>query len=352
MSKGDIALQKLSEKQRLENENAALKALLSEKLLEIEQYKQQIKGNRSMIKFSVRYEQWLEEIKGQIQENTRENYISIYKNHLGPYFGDRMLDEIAPQEIERYYTTRSAMHLNIHTIHRHHANLHSFFKYAHRHDWIAENPMAKVERPKDTYKFMAAYYHADQMRALFDAAAHDKIFPAIFLCGVMGLRRSEIAGLKWDAVSFNDNTIQIRRKAIRDRSSRKDVVSTSLKTQSSYRTLVMPEPVRSFLLKLRAQHRNSDFILVDEKGQRISLNTVTNRFRALLQREGLPKIRFHDLRHPYVKHTTKIFSLRLMDFQAQAYPDARRKTRGACQLLRGGQSQSPVRPLCNRKRFS
>ena len=345
-------MQKLSEKQRLENENAALKALLSETLLEIEQYKQQIKGNRSMIKFSVRYEQWLEEIKGQIQENTRENYISIYKNHLGPYFGDRMLDEIAPQEIERYYTTRSAMHLNIHTIHRHHANLHSFFKYAHRHDWIAENPMAKVERPKDTYKFMAAYYHADQMRALFDAAAHDKIFPAIFLCGVMGLRRSEIAGLKWDAVSFSDNTIQIRRKAIRDRSSRKDVVSTSLKTQSSYRTLVMPEPVRSFLLKLRAQHRNSDFILVDEKGQRISLNTVTNRFRALLQREGLPKIRFHDLRHPYVKHTTKIFSLRLMDFQAQAYPDARRKTRGACQLLRVGQSRSPVRPLCNRKRFS
>ena len=61
---------------------------------------------------------------------------------------------------------------------------------------------------------------------------------------------------------------------------------------------------------------------------------------------------FHDLRHPYVKSTTKIFSLRLMDFQAQAYPDARRKTRGACQLLRVGQSRSPVRPLCNRKQFS
>ena len=69
-------------------------------------------------------------------------------------------------------------------------------------------------------------------------------------------------------------------------------------------------------------------------------------------RVGVPRIRFHDLRHPYVKHTTKIFSLRLMDFQAQAYPDARRKTRGACQLLRVGQSRSPVRPLCNRKRFS
>ena len=67
---------------------------------------------------------------------------------------------------------------------------------------------------------------------------------------------------------------------------------------------------------------------------------------------GLEPIRIHDLRHPYVKHTTKIFSLRSMAFQAQAYPDARRKTRGACQLHRGGQSRSPVRPLCNRKRFS
>ena len=68
--------------------------------------------------------------------------------------------------------------------------------------------------------------------------------------------------------------------------------------------------------------------------------------------DGFEGFHFHQLRHPYVKHTTKIFSLRLMDFQAQAYPDARRKTRGACQLHRGGQSQSPVRPLCNRKQFS
>ena len=60
----------------------------------------------------------------------------------------------------------------------------------------------------------------------------------------------------------------------------------------------------------------------------------------------------HEFGHPYVKHTTKNFSLRLMDFQAQAYPDARRKTRGAYQLHRGGQSRSPVRPLCNRKQFS
>lgn len=90
----------------------------------------------------------------------------------------------------------------------------------------------------------------------------------------------------------------------------------------------------------------------------ISPMTVYQRYRRYLEVAGISHgekgqgPRLHDIRHPYVKHTTKIFSLRLMDFQAQAYPDARRKTRGACQLHRGGQSQSPVRPLCNRKQFS
>ena len=87
-------------------------------------------------------------------------------------------------------------------------------------------------------------------------------------------------------------------------------------------------------------------------GHLVTPDYVTRVFREMLLKNGFRPIRYHDLRHPYVKHTTKIFSLRLMDFQAQAYPDARRKTRGACQLLRVGQSRSPVRPLYNRKRFS
>ena len=95
-----------------------------------------------------------------------------------------------------------------------------------------------------------------------------------------------------------------------------------------------------------------DFVFVNDMGTLFKPDYITRHFKELLQRNNLKVIRVHDLRHPYVKHTTKIFSLRLMNFQAQAYPDARRKTRGACQLHRGGQSRSPVRPLCNRKRFS
>ena len=86
----------------------------------------------------------------------------------------------------------------------------------------------------------------------------------------------------------------------------------------------------------------------ESQGVTIEHYVLSSGLKEIIEGSGIA----HEFKHPYVKHTTKIFSLRLMDFQAQAYPDARRKTRGACQLLRVGQSRSPVRPLCNRKRFS
>ena len=136
-------------------------------------------------------------------------------------------------------------------------------------------------------------------------------------------------------------------------------------TYGNNRSLPLVPQLEELLVKLlRNQQHNAklfgdsynkefkEYINVDPMGNLIKPNFVTQHFQLICDKNELKHIRFHDLRHPYVKHTTKIFSLRLMDFQAQAYPDARRKTRGACQLHRGGQSQSPVRPLCNRKQFS
>ena len=125
------------------------------------------------------------------------------------------------------------------------------------------------------------------------------------------------------------------------------------KTKASIRTVILPP---SLLKTLVAYKETVDsewmFPSPTDNGRPRNPSSVRKRLQLILERAGCKKVRFHDLRHPYVKHTTKIFSLRLMDFQAQAYPDARRKTRGACQLHRGGQSQSPVRPLCNRKQLS
>ena len=247
-----------------------------------------------------------------------------------------------------------------------HANIHKAFAYAYKTDLIQSNPADKVELPK-IEKYSGQFYNQKQIENLIRVVKGDPIEFGVITASFYGLRRSEVLGLKWDAIDFENKTITIRHTVheVTIDGKTRIVASDTTKTKSSYRSLPLVKPFEEILLKMkREQEENKrlcgrcycqdylDYIYVNQIGEIVKPGFVTAHFSAVLKANNLPHIRFHDLRHPYVKHTTKIFSLRLMDFQAQACPDARRKTRGACQLLRVGQSRSPVRPLCNRKRFS
>ena len=165
-----------------------------------------------------------------------------------------------------------------------------------------------------------------------------------------GLRRGEILALRWEDLNEKTGELRINKQVYPVGGK---LIVSEPKTKAAFRTIILPPAMVELLLAYR-KGIFSDLMFPSriKPEQPIDPGYVRKRLQVILERAGCKRIRFHDLRHPYVKHTTKIFSLRLMDFQAQAYPDARRKTRGAFQHLREGQSRSPVRPLYNRKRFS
>ena len=168
---------------------------------------------------------------------------------------------------------------------------------------------------------------------------------------VTGLRKGEITALLWSDLDARNNTISVSKQSVNKPNG--ELTLSRPKTETSVRKINIPQEAVDLLMAEHGKHPENPYMFPSPvTGEMYYPDSVVNLHKKILKDAGLPHIRFHDLRHPYVKHTTKIFSLRLMDFQAQAYPDARRKTRGACQLHRGGQSQSPVRPLCNRKQFS
>ena len=190
----------------------------------------------------------------------------------------------------------------------------------------------------------------ESMQKLLIQAKEEKYYELFLLEFATGLRLGELTALQWEELNLTTGELRISKQAVVIGS---ELVITEPKTKAAVRTLLLPPKVLEVFREYRKRNV-SRWLFPSPKKEDSPLlpSVVRQRLHRLLDHAGCERVRFHDLRHPYVKHTTKIFSLRLMDSQAQAYPDARRKTRGACQLLRVGQSRSPVRPLCNRKRFS
>ena len=228
-----------------------------------------------------------------------------------------------------------------------------------RHKLIRSNPCELVRLPK-LERREYEWYNASEINTLLETIKDEPLHPLIQTTVMYGLRRSEVLGLQWQSIDFDTNTILIRHTVSM---STKVVEKDKTKNKSSYRSFPLFSEIRELLLQLKEEEQKNreffgdtyvenDYIFKWANGAMYDPSYISHKFGDLLRKYNLPHIRFHDLRHPYVKHTTKIFSLRLMDFQAQAYPDAQRKTRGACQLHQGEQSRSSVRPLCNRKRFS
>ena len=189
----------------------------------------------------------------------------------------------------------------------------------------------------------------ESMQKLLIQAKEEKYYELFLLEFATGLRLGELTALQWEELNLTTGELRISKQAVVIGS---ELVITEPKTKAAVRTLLLPPKVLEVFREYRKRNV-SRWLFPSPKKEDSPLlpSVVRQRLHRLLDHAGCERVRFHDLRHPYVKHTTKIFSLRLMDSQAQAYPDARRKTRGACQLHRGGQNRSSVRPLCNRKQF-
>ena len=197
------------------------------------------------------------------------------------------------------------------TVIHYHAIIHRALKYAVKTDLIAVNPADKVDRPRKN-EFTGSFYSKEEMNALFDAVKGSKVEIPVLLAAFYGLRRSEVIGLKWDAINFEQNTIEIRHTvtSIKMDGKKQLVESDTTKTKSSQRTLPLVPLFREKLLALQQEQEENrrlcgrcynkqylEYICVDAMGNLLMPDYVSNSFKLILRNFGLRPIRFHDLRH-------------------------------------------------------
>ena len=307
-------------------------------------------------------EVWYENYaKIKMRPSTYLTYHGYIENHIKPQLGKIPLNDLTTLHLQQFYkkllaegrverieAQKQPKGLSAKTVRNIHQIISSALKLAVEQRLIARNPADGCALPKAERKEMQTL-PVEQLTSFLREAKDSGVFALYYIDLTTGLRRGELLGLKWSDIDLEKGDLRVQRQIGRIDGK---IIEMPLKTKNAYRTLPLSADAIDVLMQQRRKTGNSEWVFPSPTGGPMSPDSVLHMLHRVLKRAGLPKVRFHDLRHPYVKHTTKIFSLRLMDFQAQAYPDARRKTRGACQLHRGGQSRSPVRPLCNRKRFS
>lgn len=262
--------------------------------------------------FTIYLEQWLKIVKSTVALVTFSSYCEMTRNTIIPYFKPlkKTLHSLRAGDIQAFYT-KQLKRVNANTVIHYHAIIHRALKYAVKTDLIDVNPADKVDRPKKD-RFIGSFYDRDEMHKLFEAAQGTKLELIVMLGAFYGLRRSEILGLKWNAIDFTNNTLTIRHTLTSCNLDGKHIMIAAdrTKTTSSMRTLPLVSEFRSRFLKLyedQAHHRKMcgrsynkeylGYICVGEMGNIIKPNYVTDCFSRILRDNNLRRLRFHDLRH-------------------------------------------------------
>ena len=264
------------------------------------------------ILFADYMEKWLKIVKQSIAVTTYASYYDAVKKNISPYFREKgiTLKALKAKDIQEYYL-QELDRVSASTVIHYHNNIHKALKYAVKIDLIDTNPADKVDRPKKDY-FVGSFYNADEAIALIKAAEGTKLDLPVFFGVFYGLRRSEVVGLKWDAIDFDQNTITIKHTVTACQVDGKltMVASDTTKTKSSRRTLPLVPVARDKLLALKAEQEENrrlcgrsynkeyiGYVCVNEIGDLIKPHYITDSFPKLLKANGFRRIRFHDLRH-------------------------------------------------------
>ena len=235
---------------------------------------------------------------------------------IEPYFRERgyTLNELSdnPEFIQDYYTYElEERHVKPNTVIRRHANIHKCLDYAVQLKLLKDNPADRVQRPEEnTYE--AQYYTNEEMVQLFKAAHGDPLEICIFLAAFYGMRRSEALGVKWSRIDMVNKTITVNHVVtdIYIDGHCQRVIKDKTKSKSSTRKLPLVPPFEAVLKYVyQKQHYQQyvcgdsyckeylDYINKTETGELIKPGYVTDHFQLLLKKNGLRRIRFHDLRH-------------------------------------------------------
>ena len=244
-------------------------------------------------------ERWLRECKrSTVRPSTWFQYAGMMRNHVSPRIGGVRLQSLRPAHVQRLLSGMEGAGASPRLRQLVRTVLRAALEHAVRLGEIPRNPADLVDAPRVPRKEMR-WLDGEQAVRLLDEARGDRLEALYVLAVSTGLRQGELLGLRWGDVDLQGGWLAVQRQ-LSDLRGKLEL--TEPKTSRSRRTVALPkvaaEALRRHKGRLGAVPHPTALVFTDARGGPIRRQNLLRRsFRPLLARAGLPRIRFHDLRH-------------------------------------------------------
>jgi integrase len=239
-----------------------------------------------------------------VRASTLESYRDIVTLHRVPGLGRIALARLSPVDVQAFLNRKAASGLSPRRVAMIHGVLRSALVTAERWGYVTRNVATLVDPPR-VPKHEITPLTPEQARRLIEAAADDR-HRALYVAALgTGLRQGELLGLRWEDMDLDTGRLRVRHTLANVGGT---LTLLEPKTDRSRRFVMLPESVVTALRAHRTRQRmehlvagprwvDSGHVFTTTIGTPLHAATVTRAFQAALERAGLPRSRFHDLRH-------------------------------------------------------
>ena len=254
---------------------------------------------------------WLPTVRIALRPSTWESYRCNLTHHVLPRLGDVALNRLAPLHLNRLYAELLASGrvdgsggLSHKTVHYVHTIVHRCLGDALRWGLIDNNPGELCAPPRQVRPEVSAW-DAHEAKRFLCGVRQDRLYALYVVALTTGMRRGELLGLSWDSVDLDQRRLFVRQTLI---AINYTLELSSPKTKRSRRPITLDDATTFALVEHRARqdqeraqsasaYRDRGLVFAKQNGEPMHPHSVSQGFDRRVKRLGLPRIRFHDLRH-------------------------------------------------------
>ncbi len=240
----------------------------------------------------------------EVKSATIDLYRQVFRAHIKPDLGEKPLGKVTAQHIQAFYHKRLQAGTSPRTIQIVHSVLRRALQQAVEWRLLPRNVADFVKRPR-AERHEVEPLTPDQVMTFLEAAQEDRLHALFTLAATTGLRLGELLALRWSDINLAESTLTVRQTLTKNDG--KFEIGTP-KTNASRRTLDLPVIACKALKRWRREQAAerlklsgawaTDLVFTTTIGTVLNPHNIRNRsLKSVLERAGLPKIRFHDLRH-------------------------------------------------------